>query len=159
MIDPPLWKGDRLEPCRALRDVGLFESTPTPFYANFWRMRDDDRVLHESPVFTIPGLTTDRHGICTLHTWHLGPVVRVVPKALWFLLSTPLFVPQIPYLSNEECTKIGILRIKGKLLDWYKQKRVTDRQWHTKGSEVWNLTQSMMGTRAKPFLSVKAAEA
>ena len=159
MFEPPLWKGDRLEPTKVLLDVGEFEYTQTPFQATFWRMREDDRVLHESPIFGIPGLSTERHGICTLHTWHLGPVIRVVPVCLWFLLSTPLFNSFLPFLSNEDNIKIGMLQIKGKLLSWYKSKRETDRHWHTKGSEVWNLTSSMMGTAAKPCLTVKAAEA
>jgi hypothetical protein len=67
-------------------------------------------------------------------------------------------MPNISFLSTEDCNRIALLGIKKKLWDHYKLKR-TDPEWRKKGSEIWNLTIKMLGKKKNPMLNVKAAEA
>ena len=158
--DPPIYlmKGDRLEPTLALRDVSDFESLVPPFEVTFWRNFDEDRVLHDSPLFWVPGLGVDTHGPDTLHTWCLGPVISFIPLALWFLIESSIYTPKIDFLSREDCSSIALMRIKQKLWAHYRIKR-TEPRFKTKGSEIWNLTLKMLGKRKDPKISIKAAEA
>ena len=158
---PPLGliKGDRLEPTQTMPDVGLFQFMRPPFQAVFWRMYDNDRVLHESPLFRVPGLSTETHGADALHCWHLGPVLKLVTLVFWFLVHSKSFSTQIADISMEDQVRIGLLILKNKLYDFYKAKRTDDHEWRKRGSEVWNVTQKMMGTKKRKTLAVKAAEA
>ena len=155
---PALRVGDRLEPSEALPDVSQFEVQAPPFNAVFWRMDSDDRVLHDSPLFTVPGLSVQTHGCDTLHCWALGPVCAFVSTALWYLLGTSVFAINIDGLAAEDCMRISLTRVKQRLFDHYKIKR-GDERWRKKGSEVWNLTLKMLGSKKRPMMSVKAAEA
>ena len=150
--------GDRLEPTPELRDVSAFETLAPPFRVRFWRCFDEDRVIHDSPLFFVPGLRIDTQGPDSLHGWALGPVCSYIPLALWFLIGSSIYTPAIDHLSTEDCAKIALLRIKQKLWAHYKVKR-GDPRWRTKGSEIWNLTLSMLGKKKNPTISVKAAEA
>jgi hypothetical protein len=156
--DVSLIIGDRLEPDEHLRDVSDFEGLQPPFRVKFWRCFSDDRVIHDSPLFLVPGLGIDTQGPDTLHGWALGPVLAFIPVALWFLIGSSVYTPGIEGLSTEDCAKIAMLRIKQKLWEHYKIKR-TDPRWKAKGSEVWNLTLAMLGKKKNPHLSIKAAEA
>jgi hypothetical protein len=150
--------GDRLEPTLALRDVSKFESLQPPFRVRFWRCFEEDRVIHDSPLFLVPGLNIQTQGPDSLHGWALGPVSSYIPLVLWFLIGSSLYTPAIDYLSTEDCAKIALMRIKNKLWAHYKVKR-GDPRWRAKGSEIWNLTLAMIGKVKKPTLSIKAAEA
>jgi hypothetical protein len=153
-----LMQGDRLEPCLEMRDVSQFESMTPPFSITFWRNFADDRLLHNSPLFSIPGLGIDTHGPDTLHQWCLGPVCQFIPLALWFLVESSLYTPSIDFISSEDCTKIALVKIKATLWQHYRIKR-GDSRWRQKGSEIWNLTMKMLGKRSAPLISIKAAEA
>ena len=153
-----LIEGDRLEPSLFLRDVADFELMTPPFRVTFWRMFNEDRCLHNSPLFLTPGLGIQTHAADTLHCWLLGPVEQFIATALWFLIGSSVYTPKIDYLSTEDCNRIALLRVKQKLWDHYKLKR-SDPQWKRKGSEIWNLTIKMLGKKKHPKLNVKAAEA
>ena len=107
-------------------------------------MFDEDRVLHDSPLFLIPGLGIDTHGADMLHQWCLGPVLSFIPLALWFLIKSSLYSPAIDFLSTEDCANIALMRIKHKLWAHYRLKR-TDPRFRKKWSQNWNLTLNMLG--------------
>jgi hypothetical protein len=153
-----LMKGDRLEPTLDMMDVSLFESMTPPFTAVFWRNFQEDRVLHNSPLFLTPGLGIDTHGPDTLHQWCLGPMCTYIPLAIWFLVGSSVYSPNISYLSTEDCCKIALMRVKHKLWEHYRIKR-SDPRWKQKGSEIWSLTLKMLGKKSAPLISIKAAEA
>ena len=146
--DPPiqLMKGDRLEPTLAMRDVSKFEDLTPPFDVTFWRCFGEDRVLHDTPLFLVPGLGIDTHGPDTLHSWCLGPVISYIPVAILFLIGSSIYTPSIDFLSKEDFSKIGLMQIKKKLWEHYRSKRA-DPRWKSKGSEVWNLTLQMLGKK------------
>ena len=58
--EPPIRKWDRLEPSLELPDCHLFKQQDLPFNATFWRGKAKTlRIIHESPILKIPGVTTD----------------------------------------------------------------------------------------------------
>ena len=73
-----LMLGDRLEPSPELLGVDGFQSKDPPFTIHFWRGGDEDRLTHASPLLRIEGVSHQRHGIDTLHSWHLGPLCRYI---------------------------------------------------------------------------------
>jgi hypothetical protein len=157
--DINLIPGDRLEPSLTLRDVADFEALENfPFQVVFWRMFGEDRLLHDSPLFLVPGLGIDTHGADTLHDWALGPLEKFIPFALWFLIGTELYQPAIDFLSTEDCANIALMQIKKRLWEHYRIKR-GDPRFRKKGSQIWNLTLKMLGKKSDPSISVKAAEA
>ena len=159
--DLPLYgliKGDRLEATPAILDVALFDECVPPFDCIFWRMAKEDRVLHASPLFLIPGLSTQTHGGDVLHTWALGPVSADVALAIWWLVKSPAFRVSIPGLDEADEIRLSLHRIRDKLWEHYRFKR-SDPHWRTKGTEIWNLTEKMIGKQSHPMLNAKAAEA
>ena len=135
-----LRRGDRLEPTKGLPDVAQFESMVPPFWVVFWRCTDEDRLIHESPLFTIPGLSVQSQGPDVLHYWALGPVAAFVALVIWWLITTPLFAVKVEGLSTEDETRLALFKIRSKLWKYYKIKR-SDEHFRRKGSEVWSLTE------------------
>ncbi len=66
-----LQAGDRLEPCKELRNIGQFETQTCPFTCRFWRGESTDRITHDSPLMSIEGVSLDSTGwtCCTLGHW------------------------------------------------------------------------------------------
>ena len=153
-----LFAGDRLEPSPSLLDVSRFSLTAVPFQATFWRMQDTDRVTHASPLLEIEGFFLDQHGVDILHTWHLGPIIKLIPMVLRFFLRMMVFVQPVPYLTADDTKRIGLLRMKHKLFTFYAAKRSSDPMWKRKRAEVWNLTEGMIFNKGSE-MKVKAAEA
>ena len=149
--------GDRLEPTPSLLDVSRFQYTQPPFECVFWRMTPDDRVIHESPILLIEGLSVDTHGIDILHTFHLGPLLRYIPLVLNLVLKSNVLVNVLPYLMADDTRRVGLQRIKIKLETFYKSKR-TDPAWSRKKSEIWNLTENLFHNKHNEA-KCKAAEA
>ena len=91
-----------------------------------------------------------------MHGWHLGPVQSLVSLALNFCLDSGLWSPSTDINANER-RKLGLLALKAELFQFYKEKR-KDPAWTSKGTEVWNLTMTMIGSTDSPSLHAKAAE-
>ena len=139
--------GDRLEPTASMLDVGDFETKVPPFNALFWRGSTDDRVSHESPLYLIKGFFLNNHGVDILHAWHLGPLLYYLPLVFnLFIKSLVMLSSNLPHISLADTRRLALLRIKSKLWTFYKLKRL-DPDWKRKGSEVWNLTEAMMGKK------------
>ena len=149
---------DRLEPSRALRNIADFESTVPPFSAQFWRPDKDARLIHESPIFYLEDYWLDKHCIDTLHTWALGPLIAYIPLVLRLFLDSPVLFERSHHLVVDQSRKIAMLRVKSKLWQWYREQRKC-ADWKKRGSEVFDLTEAMCGSKKRPELKVKAAEA
>ena len=133
------YQGDRLEPTESLRDVADFSTAQPPFRALFWRSNDGSRVLHRSPLFFIPGITTLTHGTDSLHIWALGPVPAFIAFVLWWLVSIlGLFAADVVGLAPEDNVRLALMAIKRRLWAHYKLSRKTDPRWRRKGAEIWN---------------------
>ena len=78
---------------------------------------------------------------------------------IYFLISTPLYKVDVEGIDPEDCQRLALFRIRAKMWAHYKRRRGSDPQWKKKKSELWNLTEKMLGKSHKPMLNVKAAEA
>jgi hypothetical protein len=154
-----LRKHDTLEPGPDLRDVAKFETMAPPFTVCFWRRDKNARVFHASPLLTVEGYWLSLHVVDLLHTWHLGCLCAYVPLALRLILDHPIFFVRSPSRSAADCRKIAMIRLKVKLLEFYRWKRQNSPDWRKRGSEIWQLTEKMLGSRKRPELKAKAAEA
>jgi hypothetical protein len=128
--------GYRLEPSATLPDVGKFEMTPTPFFTHFWCADSDARVQHESPILAIEGVTLRTWCIDLLHSWHLGPLASYIGHCLHFFIASRIWSPDLPFLDAEEMQKLSLLHIKSEIWQYYKNRRATDKEWTTKGSQA-----------------------
>ena len=115
-----LLKGDRLEPNESLPDISAFESTIVPFTCVFWRMSAADRVLHESPVLSVVGVTPQSYHVDLLHAWHLGPLQEYLGSCAWLFLETELYTNDIHHLDTEQLRKVRLLQLKSKIFRYYK---------------------------------------
>ncbi|CAE7293625.1 unnamed protein product [Symbiodinium sp. CCMP2592] len=155
---PPLGlrRGHRLEPSEHLLDVDNFIHLTTPFSCIFYTGGTHGRILHRSPFLRIPGVSIDCWCIDVLHTWHFGPLSSYVAHSLRTLISSPVYQPaSYKDLEKEEADKLALLHLRAELWSFYKRRRESDEDWKRKGSEVWNLTLTMI---AGKYLKAKAAE-
>jgi hypothetical protein len=98
-----LQAGDRLEPCKELRNIGQFETQTCPFTCRFWRGESTDRITHDSPLMSIEGVSLELYGVDMLHTWALGCVQIYVGFVIWHFLRCKVLGSGIAWLSAEEC--------------------------------------------------------
>ena len=157
MVSLGLKRGNRLEPSEEMPDVGMFETMTVPFLALFWIWGKDARILHTNPLLLIPGFTLDKWAIDLLHTWHLGPIQAFVALVLFMLLASGLWTPTSRYLDQKDKDQLSLLNIKSELYGWYKTMG-KDPKWKKSGTEIWNLTLGMIGSKSKPMLHAKAKE-
>ena len=149
---------DRLEPAGSLFDVDQFEAQTCPFEAVFWRGRDEDRLLHDSPLLHIEGASIRLCGVDLLHGWDLGPLQVYTASVIWHFLRCNVFHSPLPWLPQTENNKLALLRIKSLMFSFYARRRRSDLRWHKKGSEVWDLSLPMIGPAHAPLLAAKAKE-
>ena len=141
-----LLAGDRLEPSSSVMDVGAFKFLETPFVATFWRMKDEDRLIHNSPLWCIPGFGLKTLTIDALHTWVFGPLAFYTGFVLRFCLVHRVWCQDLPYIDSEEYMRLNLLRCRADLWSYYYHRRRDGSDWTRHGSEVWNLTLKMLGT-------------
>ena len=133
--------GDRLEPSMELFDISKFEETPTPFNATFWCMTKRDRMLHESPIFSIPGVTIRSYAKDLLHTWDLGPVGLYISEVFWKLLDSNVLLGVNAAPTVEDHRILGLMQIKSEMWRYYAS-RSSDEDFKRKGSKVGIFNQS-----------------
>ena len=129
--------GDRLEPNVFLQDVAMFEQAPLPLQVAFWRMNlKSDRVLHHSPLLQITGVGPESYFIDILHSWHLGPLGMLLATIVWFLLESPFLSSPFlrGFMTPGELHKLGLLHIRGALMEYYRCRYKTDAQWRKTGA-------------------------
>jgi len=134
-----LKRGDRLEPTDFLDNVANFVDMIPPFDVCFFTGLSTNRILHISPLFSIPGVSFDSWCIDLLHAWHLhGPLAAYIGTALHAVLSNNCFL-ELEGLDAEEKVRLGMLHLKSHLWQYYKNKR-QDPNWQKTGTEVLVLT-------------------
>lgn len=128
--------GDRLEPSVELPDIAKLKRTsPIPIQLTFWTASiKHARLLHESPVFDIPGVTVESWCVDILHGWHRGPLSAYVAFSLHFLVDSTLFDPLSKNMDADLRHRLALLHIKSEVKIYYSEMR-QDEDWRKKGSE------------------------
>ena len=129
-----LKKHSRLMPSTTLPDVAMFEFMEVPFTASWWTATPDDRLLHDCPLFQVPGVTLEAWSLDLMHAWHLGPVQTLVSMGFNFCLDTGLWSPKTDIDASEK-RRLGLLALKAELFQWYRDQR-KDPEWRKRGTEV-----------------------
>ena len=152
---PPLQlrRGDRLEPCAALRDVWAFEDLAEfPCQLVWWRRAAESRARHRNPLLSPEiGLSPHRLALDKLHTVYLGVLSTFVAFALRQCIERNVFRVAG---TMEQVLENTCLQLRSALFAYYRRARR-----HTPGiCELSDLTPTMLGSRALPTLSAKAVE-
>ena len=118
-------------------ETARFESTQVPFVATFWRTTIQTVLRHGSPLLLIPGVGVHCFAIDLLHTWHLGPLIRLIALVFMRLLTVAAFLDHLSgkNLYVEDKLHLGIQRLRSELWEYYYRQR-RDPSWRHKGSEV-----------------------
>jgi hypothetical protein len=98
-------------------------------------MNRGDRVSHASPLFMIEWFGPESHASDVLHNWDLGCLGAYIALSLFNLMDSKFFCPDVPFLLIDDIRNLAILRLKGYLKQYYKEKR-QEAQWKKTGSEV-----------------------
>ena len=148
-----LRKGDRLEPCPSLPDVGEFEFvTVFPLRVVFWSVIDSTLAYHRSPLWIERlGVTPTRCiALDLLHCFYLGPMHNWSKFVVWRFLQGGIWGNQQP--TAVEAHLAAVAGLKAELKIFYAQHR-------NKGlTKVTDLTVKMLGTASSPALKTKAME-
>ena len=151
-----LRKGDRLEPCAELPDVGAFELIDVfPVRALFWRRADETRTRHRLPLFDPRlGITLHTIMIDQLHAMNLGVLQNFCAYALWRLAESNVY--DLDRSTKPEYLVMFCLRLKRDLFEWY---RVHENEFAPEDrSRLVDLVPTMLGDEHSPSLKTKAAE-
>jgi hypothetical protein len=149
-----LLQGDRLEPSKALRDVGSFETQVVPFEVTFWRPQNETACKHRCSLFAICGVSVETLAIDALHTLNLGVYKSFCQAAIWQCIEADVWKIGTP--NAEVLLSLSCGRLKQDLLAWYRRQR-RDAP-HVPLYEISDFTPSMVGTHAHKCLATKAAE-
>lgn len=154
--DPPLLRGDRLEPSIELTDIGEgFDNLSAfPTTVTFWRVSRETFVYHRIPLWSPEiGATHDRClAIDWMHSLSLGFFQSFLLVAIHRLISLDAW-------CTGERTEEGRLaasteRIRNELTVFYREQRAAG----VAVTEVTDLNNQSFGTQATPSCGFKAAE-
>lgn len=149
-------EGDRLDPTERLVDVAEFDSwTAWGEKVCFWRTTKQTLCTHRNPLFNDEiGITQDTIAIDILHTLLLGVVQRWIIRLFWKLLTHDVFETEAT--TEDARIAVGLLFLRAELWTWYAAR---ERECpKIKMSKLNNITEKMLGTKAKPLLKAKADE-
>ena len=92
-----------------------------------------------------------------LHSWHLGPLQRLIATVIWFILSSNVYGIYAGLYHADDVLHLKLLRLRSELWLYY---RVKSREpgWSKRASQIWNLTVKMLGSKGNPNLRAKANE-
>jgi hypothetical protein len=151
-----LLKGDRLEPCAQLPDVGKFGSLiALPMMVLFWRPSFDTLCLHRCPLFDEGiGVTAASIALDVLHCLHMGVFKAWAKVVLWKLVLAGVWGDVAGHL--EERLPIAVMALRHELFAWYKTRHAAAPEEGL--TRLADLTAKMVGTPAAQLLKTKGAE-
>ena len=125
-----------------------------PVVAKFWQTSVENRLLNNCPLLEIEGVDINTCAIDLLHTWHLGPLARLIAAfIMWAVLLCKAFSPDIANMAAEDCLHLSLLRLRAEMWKFYSRKRHTDPNWRKKGSEVCRVGPIRILTNTLDFIS------
>ena len=150
-----LLRGDRLDPCPTMPDVGALDTrTDFPFTVTLWRPSLQTRTKHRCPLFSAAtGVGPDALGVDVLHTVHTGVVHSFVSCVIWLLLSANIW--RFPG-NLEEVEQLGALRFRSLLFGYYD--RWDSLHAPRRASRLHDFTLAMLGPKNQPKLHARAME-
>lgn len=150
-----LRRGDRLEPCAALRDTRLLEEAPLPATLLFWRTTCETAAKRRMPLLAEHlGATLDIMVVDQMHVMHLGILQKYISFVLWSLLLRNAW--KVNATSQDMRLTLGVQRLRAELFGWYPTFR---RDWpgEEKCTEVSDFSLKHLGPEGAFQLKTKAA--
>jgi hypothetical protein len=123
VADLRLKRGDRLEPCAGLRDVGAFGSLDVPASLVFWRPTLETLARHRNPIFSADtGITIGSLRVDTLHCLYLGVFQAHCSAVVWALIDADVWQTRdAHHTSAIERLQESCVRLQADLHAWQLQ--------------------------------------
>ena len=150
-----LQKGDRLEPCLSLWDVGAFDAIDSfPAQVLFWRPSRETKSRHRNPLYDpLIGICLCLMVVDELHTLYLGIIKNFCAEAIWELcLSNSFFLK--PGLNQDEQLDLSCRVFKSKLLEFYRNQAQAGREF----TKLQDFTAAFIGKSTQRQLKTKGSE-
>ena len=150
-----LLKGDRLEPCDTLPDIGSFDAlTHFPTKVLFWRRSAETITHHRNPLFAPEtGVSPDRAAALDwLHTLSLG----VFQTYCSYVIQQLFRIDAWRTLETTEHGRISmsIYRLSAELTAWQREQRSKGRDI----TEIRHLKPETFGAASSPKFDLKGGE-
>ena len=118
-----LQRGDRLEPCPGLLDVGEFESLDAPASVVFWRPSLETIAKHRNPLFSADtGISMTSLRVDTLHCLYLGVFQAHCSCVVWGLIDADVWQTRaMHHTSAVERLQESCIRLQADLHKWQLQ--------------------------------------
>ena len=118
-----LQRGDRLEPCPGLLDVGEFESLDAPASVVFWRPSLETIARHRNPLFSAhTGISMTALPVDTLHCLYLGVFQAHCSCVVWGLIDADVWqTRETHHTSAVERLQESCIRLQADLHKWQLQ--------------------------------------
>ena len=150
-----LCKGDRLEPSKALPDVGgLHRLKVFPVPLVFWRCCRESIARHRNPMLEHPDADpVDCLTVDTLHALFLGAIKVLNCHVVWFLLLSGIF--GVLGTADEQLdSAVRVLRMH--LNMWFQRRHAENP--HERLTRPSDFTKGMIGDVSARVLKLKGAE-
>ena len=147
-----LLKGDRLEPCKTLPDVGALDTADAfPLNLIFWRKDKKSMVHHRNPIMNRElGVGMKAYAVDSLHALNLGVVQDYISFVVWEMVQQNSFNFRTAS-TMEARAQMTINRLYSQLILFYEK-----CAWPV--TRINDLTIKMFGSATKPRCKLKAAE-
>lgn len=120
-----LKRGDRLEPCPGLPDVGAFDSLGAPASVVFWRPSQETITRHRNPLFDDSiGLNIQSLRVDSLHCLYLGVIQTACGAVIQAMLEHDCFGALAEGCTTAESKlQLGLQRFSAGLQAWSRGNR------------------------------------
>lgn len=152
-----LLKGDRLEPCPTVLDIGKGFDHANPGRAVMWRFRQTGATRHRNPLFDDAlGITPSRvMGVDWLHAFSLGILRPMSGALIWTLVASDAWGAwRAGQTTIDGRLRYSIKKMTAELFQWYREEGQQGRVW----PRVQNLTPGMVGTANSATLKIQGSE-
>ena len=152
-----LLRGDRLEPCQAVPDIGRPFNDVSHFpllNVHFWRPALEYITRHRNPIFNRRiGLTPKRTlSVDTLHSLYLGVMHALVRYVIWYLLLAHLWSRTG---TAEERLRLDLLSMAADLLCFYKAYDREHKGRRPKLTRISKMSKKIVGDQSDQKLKSK----
>lgn len=152
--DMQLERGDRLDPCAALRNIADLDQCPLPVTVAFWRKSRQTIATRRNPIFNPDtGILPEIVAVDALHTVNLGVMLTFCTHLSWAMFDANAWQCEG---NAEDRLRSSVLLMRGELWRFY-------IEWDNshpadKLTRVSKLVPEMFGTSTSRRLKTKAAE-
>ena len=150
-----LLKGDRLEPCAQVPDIGAGFDAENPGRALFWRVSQESICVHRNPIFNsfVGIVPEDALVVDWLHCLSLGVFKHFLAHLIHRFIHANVWGVD-PGASIAVRIHVSCQRLRSELFAWYSAEERENRE----PTRVQDLVPGMLGSSENPALNLHGGE-